>query len=172
MNILQTQDLSAFGDFGRIMDKIGNQWMLLTAGTMEQANTMTASWGSVGVLWHRPMVNIVVRPERYTYEFIEREEYFTLSFFGEEYREALNFCGVKSGRDVDKFTHCGLTLGAHESGGLVIKEATENFICKRRYRTPITFEQMERDFDPTPYYNEKKGGLHIMYMAEIIARVV
>ena len=81
---------------------IGKDWMLITAGTEEKFNTMTASWGSVGILWNKPAVTIYVRPTRYTYEFVEKYDEFTISFFSEEYRSALNFCGSKSGRDYDK----------------------------------------------------------------------
>ena len=170
MNVLQGQDFTQFGEFGNTLDKIANKWALLTAGTLEQANTMTVSWASAGVLWHRPMFHIFVRPERYTYEFIEQSDFFTLSFFTEEYRDALAFCGRESGRDVDKFAHCGLTLTQGEHGGLLIDQASENFVCKKRYRTPITLEQMDASFDPSPYYNEKKGGLHVMYLGEILLK--
>ena len=168
MHVLQGKDLNQYGDFGKVFDKFTNQWMLLTAGIEEKANTMTISWGNVGVLWHRPMVNVFVRPERYTYEFMEKESFFTLSVFGEEYREALAFCGKESGRDVDKFSHCGFSVKAAEGGGLFIPQAKENIICKKMYRTEFQFEQMEKDFDFTPYYNEKKGALHVMYMGEIV----
>ena len=84
--------------FGRIDPKelnqnvfsmIGEQWMLVTAGTAERCNTMTASWGGLGVLWGKPVATVYIRPQRYTLEFVEREDCFTLSFFGEEYRDAL-----------------------------------------------------------------------------------
>ena len=88
---------------------IGKEWMLITAGNMENYNTMTASWGNIGFLWGKPVATIYVRPQRYTLEYIEREECFTLSFFPEQYRKALNICGTKSGRDTDKVKEAGLT---------------------------------------------------------------
>ena len=84
---------------------IGDQWMLITAGTAERCNTMTASWGGLGVLWGAPMAIAYIRPQRYTKEFVDENEYFTLSFFPEEYRQQLSLCGSKSGC---LFTH--LTL--------------------------------------------------------------
>ena len=67
-----------------VFSMIGEQWMLVTAGTVERCNTMTASWGGLGVLWGKPVATVYIRPQRYTLEFVERENCFTLSFFGEE----------------------------------------------------------------------------------------
>ena len=89
---------------------IGKDWMLVTAGDKEKANTMTASWGGVGILWNKPVSFCFIRPQRYTLEFVEDKEYYSLSFFGPEYRDALNYCGTHSGRDGDKFEACDLTL--------------------------------------------------------------
>ena len=90
-----------------IFSAIGDQWMLITAGTADRCNTMTASWGGLGVIWNAPSATCYIRPQRYTKEFVDREDYFTLSFFGEEHRKALQLCGSKSGREVDKVKECG-----------------------------------------------------------------
>ena len=89
---------------------IGDQWMLITAGTPEHCNTMTASWGGVGVMWAEPSATCYIRPQRYTKEFVDNSDYFTLCFFDESYRKALNLCGSTSGRDVDKIKECGFTV--------------------------------------------------------------
>ena len=81
-------------------DKISRQWMLVTAGDNDSSNTMTASWGGVGIMWGKPVATVYIRPQRYTKEFIDQNEYFTLSFLSEEYRKALNVCGSVSGRNV------------------------------------------------------------------------
>ena len=91
------------------LNLIGKQWMLVTAGTSEKFNTMTASWGGLGWLWNKPVAFVFIRPERYTHGFIEASDCMTLSFYGEEYREALKICGTKSGRDIDKVAATGLT---------------------------------------------------------------
>ena len=78
---------------------IGDQWMLITAGTPERCNTMTASWGGLGVLWGTNVATCYIRPQRYTREFVEREAYFTLAFFGEEHRKALALCGARPERE-------------------------------------------------------------------------
>ena len=95
---------------GNPFQMIDKQWMLITAGNEEKANTMTASWGGLGVLWFKPVSFAFVRPTRYTYEFIEREDGYSLCFFDESYRNALKVCGTVSGRDRDKIAECGLTL--------------------------------------------------------------
>ena len=93
---------------------LSKDWALVSAGTPEKSNTMTVSWGMLGELWGKDVVTVFVRPQRYTYEFMEKYDNFTLSFFGSEYRRALSFCGSKSGRDFDKAEECGLT--AFETG--------------------------------------------------------
>ena len=99
-----------------VFSLIGQDWTLITAGTAERCNTMTASWGGLGVIWGAPAATIYVRPQRYTKEFLDREEYFTLAFFGEEYRQALTLCGSRSGREVDKVKECGFTVKAARCG--------------------------------------------------------
>ena len=80
---------------------IGKEWMLITAGDETHCNTMTASWGGMGVIWGRPSVTAYIRQTRYTKEFVDQGEYFTITFFDEAYRKALNLCGTVSGRDGD-----------------------------------------------------------------------
>ena len=87
---------------GNVSRLIGRDWMLVTAGKERSFNTMTASWGGLGVLWNAPVSMIFVRPSRYTYEFIEREREYSLSFLGPDDRRTLQVCGSKSGRDIDK----------------------------------------------------------------------
>ena len=87
--------------------KISKEWMLITAGDEEKHNTMTASWGGVGIMWGMNVATAYIRPQRYTKEFVDAEEMFTLSFFKEDYRKALNLCGSKSGRECDKDKEAG-----------------------------------------------------------------
>lgn len=99
---------------------IGKEWMLITAGTLEKHNMMTASWGGIGWLWNKPVAFIFVRPERFTYPLIEENEHLTLSFLGndEKMRQIYNFCGTKSGRDFDKTHETGLTPVMTEHGAV------------------------------------------------------
>ena len=87
-----------------LFETISKEWMLVTAGTKDKFNTMTANWGGAGFLWNRPVAFIFIRPERYTFDFIEQNDYLTLSFLGEEHKEVHKICGSKSVRNalVDK----------------------------------------------------------------------
>ena len=91
------------------VELISDGWGLVTAGTEEKFNTMTVSWGALGEIWGKDAAFVFIRPQRYTFEFIEKEEVFTLAFFSEEYKDALKICGSKSGRDIDKIAATGLT---------------------------------------------------------------
>ena len=86
-------------------------WFLLTSGSMETGkfNMMTVAWGSLGVMWHKPIAVVVVRPQRHTLKLLDSHDSFTLTAFPEEYRKVLGFCGSKSGADVDKVAETGLT---------------------------------------------------------------
>ena len=92
-----------------IFSKLDKEWALLAAGSVKDHNAMTVSWGGMGTLWGKPVVTVYVRPNRHTYGYMEREEYFTLSFYPEQYRKALSVMGSKSGRDCDKDAEAGLT---------------------------------------------------------------
>ena len=148
-----------------VFSLIGDQWMLITAGTKDQCNTMTASWGGLGVLWGKPVATVYIRPQRYTLEFVEREDTFTLCFFGEEYRKGLALCGSKSGRDVDKVKECGFTVATAE-GAPYFEEADLVFVCKKSYwqdMDPTHFLDGEID---SKWYPEK--DYHRIFIGEIL----
>lgn len=112
---------------------IGSDWMLITAGDHVQCNTMTASWGGVGYMWNKPVAIAVIRPQRYTYEFTEREDMLTLSFFAEEYRDALKYCGSHSGREEDKIHNAGLSVAFTDEEVPAIAQAEFVLECKKLY---------------------------------------
>ena len=87
---------------------IGKEWLLVTAEKEGKANTMTASWGGVGIMWGKPVAYVFIRPQRYTKEFIDAGDHFSLSVLGEDYRKTLNYFGTVSGRDEDKIAKSGL----------------------------------------------------------------
>ncbi len=148
---------------------IGKDWMLITAGDKEKFNTMTASWGGVGIMWGKPVATAYIRPQRYTFEFIENGDYYTQSFFDEEYRDALKFCGSKSGRDYDKVKETGLTpVVDDETGAVYFKEAKVVFICKKMYAQFLNEESALTE-EVTKWYN---GDYHKMYMSEIVSVLV
>ncbi len=99
---------------------IGKDFMLISAGTPEKFNAMTASWGTVGFLWNKPVATCFVRPERYTDSFMQAQDVFTLSFLKPEISKAVHkSCGSKSGRDTDKIKAAGLTARFNETGGIL-----------------------------------------------------
>ena len=117
--------------------KIGKEWALVSAGDKLKANTMTVSWGGLGVLWGKNVTFLFIRDSRYTKEFIDNGDFFTVSFLNEEYREALNYCGAKSGRDEeDKFKGAGLTK-AFRHGIPYPDEANLVILCKKMAAVPI-----------------------------------
>ncbi|HOE04440.1 MAG TPA: flavin reductase [Bacteroidales bacterium] len=146
---------------------IGKDWMLIGAGTKEQGfNMMTASWGGMGWLWEKPVSFIFVRPQRYTYQFTERENYYTVCFFSEEHREALKICGSKSGRDCDKVKESGLTPIFTPSGCVAFEEAVIILECKKLYAGNIE----ESNFVDTEVVKSKypNKDFHKMYIGEIV----
>lgn len=145
---------------------IGRDWFLLTAGNRDKFNTMTAAWGGLGVLWHKNVCTVYVRPQRYTYEFMEKADVFTLSFFNNAYRDALKFCGSNSGRDVDKIAETGITPAFTDQGGIYFNEAKLVLECKKIYH---------QDMDPSTFLdssimdNYPAQDFHRIYIGEIIS---
>lgn len=147
----------------RLVEK---EWMLVTAGTKERINTMTANWGGMGYLWNRPVVFIFIRPERYTYEFVENNESFTITFFDESYRPALDICGTKSGRDCDKIAEANLTPLFSSEGNPAFEESEMVLECKKLYAGMLRDEEFLDPHILTAAYG-LKGNLHKLYIAEI-----
>lgn len=148
-----------------VFSLIGDQWMLVTAGTPDRCNTMTASWGGLGVLWGKPSATIYIRPQRYTYEFIEQSGYFTLAFFGQEHRKSLALCGAKSGRDIDKVKECGFTVLAGEGNAPYFAEAELVLVCKKAYWQDLDPSHF---LDPDIEKHYEKHDYHRMYIGEIV----
>ena len=113
-------------------DKIGKEWMLITAGKLENYNTMTASWGGLGVLWSLNVATCYVRPQRHTHKFTEEFDFFTLSFFPPEYKKALSYCGSHSGKDVDKAKETGL-IPVETENSVAFKQASLVLECRKLY---------------------------------------
>jgi len=148
-----------------VFSLIGDKWMLITAGTAERCNTMTASWGGLGVIWGAPTATCYIRPQRYTKEFVDREEYFTLTFFGEEWRKALALCGSKSGRDVDKVKECGFTVKTAACGAPYFEEADLVLVCRKRCAQAMDPANIPQDVKEKWYPDQ---DYHTMYIGEIV----
>lgn len=145
-------------------DLIGKDWALVTAGTKQKCNTMTISWGGVGIMWNKPVTFTFIRPQRYTMEFLEQEDSFTLSFLPETYRKALSFCGSHSGRDCDKIKETGLTPAFTEDGIPYFEEANLVLVCKKMYAQFLTEENALAGEDVKKWYDQ---DYHKMYVSEI-----
>lgn len=143
---------------------IGQDWMLLTAKNGDKINTMTASWGGVGILWNKPVAFIFVRPTRYTYSFIEQSDYMSISILPEKYRNELNYCGKVSGRDEDKIQKCGFNVIKDENAPY-FEEADTVFICKKHYGQMLDAESfIDKDMNDKLYSDK---NYHKLYVVEI-----
>lgn len=152
-----------------LLPAFGAENALLTAGTAERCNTMTIGWCQLGRLWSLQACTVYVRPERYTYQFMEDNDYFTVSVLPPERKSAMALCGTKSGRDMDKIKECGLTVRTGAGGAPFFQEAELVLVCKKLY---------VQDMDPAcvlPAGEEKilpcygaKGGWHRIYTGEIV----
>ncbi len=110
---------------------IADEWMLIAAGDRDGYNMMTASWGFAGEIWGHDSVLVVIRPQRYTMKFVEENDYFTLSFYGEN-KAIHKVCGNLSGRDVDKTALTGLTP-VFQDDTVFFEQARLVLICKKQY---------------------------------------
>ncbi|KOF58019.1 MULTISPECIES: flavin reductase [Clostridium] len=144
--------------------KIGNEWMLITAGTKEKFNTMTASWGGLGVFWGVNTVTVYIRPQRYTKKFVDTNDTFTIAFFDEKYKKALGLCGSVSGRDTDKVKEAGLTPYFVDDTA-AFEEASMIMVCKKLYHHTMSPEDFDAKENDAKIYKDK--DYHTIYIAEI-----
>ena len=150
-------------------ERIGKDWCLITAGTPDSFNTMTASWGGVGILWGKEVATCYIRPQRYTKQFVDREDLFTLTFFPDGYRDALALCGRVSGRDHDKPAEAGITP-LFTDGTVAFSEADLVLVCRKLYAQEMTEDSfidkkvLELDYP--------SRDLHTIYIGEIVKAYV
>lgn len=149
-----------------VFKMLNQDWTLITAGDEEKSNAMTASWGGLGILWNHPVATIYVRPQRYTYKFIEEQDTFSLSFFHGEKRSELSYMGSHSGKNADKYAESGLHPIMLDNTPC-IEEASLVLICKKLYH---------HDIDPSLFEDDKEckqnypgNDYHRMYIGEIIS---
>ena len=143
---------------------ISDEWALVTASADGATNSMTVSWGGIGEIWGKDVVYIFIRPQRYTYEFLEKNDIFTLTFYGEECRDALRICGSKSGRDINKAEVCGLTP-VFTDDGVTFEQAEYTVVCRKmasQFIDPAGFE------DNSIENNYANKDYHKVYIGEII----
>lgn len=145
--------------------KFSSEWALVTAGNKKKANTMTISWGGMGVIWGKNVVYVFIRDSRYTKELIDQGDFFSISFFDEEYRDALHYCGSHSGKDEDKIKNAGLNVGFLH-GIPYIDEANMLLLCNKLFATRIEKDSILAKELVDKFYPD--DDLHTMYIAEVI----
>lgn len=143
---------------------IGKDWTLITSGDETAFNTMTASWGGMGVMWGKNVVECVIRHSRHTINFMEQNELFTLSFFSEEYRDALKFCGSHSGRDFDKAKETGL-VPWYTDGTVAFEQADLVLVCKKLYAQDMD-TNLFADKNCLKWYED--NDIHKAFVGEIV----
>ena len=148
-------------------DKFNKEWALVTAGNKDSFNSMTISWGSMGTLWHKDIITIYIRPDRYTFDFIKNSDMFTISFYDEKYRDILAMFGRCSGRDINKVEKSGFNP-VFMDDGITYSEANETIVLKKIY-----MEQLNKDLfneDILSCYKDN-GPAHYMIIGEVIRGV-
>ncbi len=147
-----------------IFNMIGKDWLLVAAEKEGKANAMTASWGGAGIMWGKPAAFVFIRPQRYTKEFVDFSDRFSLSVLGDKYRKELNYFGTVSGRDEDKIAKTGLKI-SHTNNTPYFDDSKIVIICRKLFAQKL---EMESFIDKTlidKWYPQK--DFHTMYVAEI-----
>ena len=162
------QAISAAEFQNSIFQTIGKEWMLITAEQQKDgqslANTMTASWGGLGYLWNKNVAFAFIRPQRYTKEFVDHSDFFSLCFFGGERMEEMRYLGTVSGKEEDKIQKSGLTL-THLEGVHCFEEATAVLICRKLYRQPMQENCfLDKSIVETSY---PQKDFHDVYVGEV-----
>lgn len=149
---------------GNIIKLLGD-WTLITSGTAENTNVMTASWGGLGVFWEKPVSFCFINPTRHSITTMDKGDTYTISFYTEAYKEALLYCGSHTGRDTDKIKGSGLTPIKLPSGATAFSEAWMILECKKIVAQPISPDAVVVKDLPNDW---TKDGYHKMYIGEIL----
>lgn len=152
-----------------IFEQFDKKWALLTAGTENNFNTMTISWGGLGTLWNKPVASVYVRTSRYTHEFMDKNDYFTISFYPEQYKQILGVLGSKSGRDMDKMKDSGLTA-VPVSGSMSFEEAEVTIVCRKLMKQRLEVKEIPEDIVKALYEGDAPHDMYIGEVVEIIKK--
>lgn len=139
----------------------------LTVKAGDILNTMTIGWATIGYVWQRPVLMVAVRNSRHTFGLIEKATDFTVSIpLDEKWKDAVQYCGTKSGRDVDKFKECGLqTAASRQVASPIIQIPGLHFECTIVLKTPMDPAVMHQDLEKI----YPKEDYHTLYFGEIMA---
>lgn len=143
---------------------IGEDWMLISAEKEGKVNTMTASWGGIGIMWGKKVAYVAIRPQRYTKEFIDSSKGFSLSFLPDNFRDKLNYLGTVSGRNEDKVQKSGLKVLTEENIPY-FEESRLVLLCQKLFAQDFTPESFLEEGIKDSFY--AKNDYHTLYIAEI-----
>ncbi len=146
---------------------IGCDWCLITSGDKKTFNTMTASWGGMGIMWNKNVATIVIRPQRYTMEFLKKNDNFTISFFDEKDKGILKYCGANSGRDVDKVASTGL-IPFEIDNAVSFQQAKTILVCKKLYAQSLDPDCF---IDKSLLSNYANNDYHVAIVGEILQAI-
>ena len=155
--------------FKEAFDLFAKKWALLTAGDLSGFNTMTIGWGALGTLWGRSVVTVYVKPSRYTHEFMEKGELFTVSFYPEDYRKDLGTLGKLSGRDTDKVAQTSLTP-VEAAGSVSFREAEVTLVARKIYSQELDTAKMPEKIAQDLYSGQAPHDMYIGEVVEIIQK--
>lgn len=143
---------------------LDKEWALLTVGNEVLFNMMTISWGGFGTLWHKPVVTVYVRKSRYTYELLKNNEYFTISFYDDEYKKTLGVLGSKSGRDINKMEDSNL-MPKFLDNGVTFEEAKLTIVAKKIYNQELDMKNIPDEYQKRFYQDDV---VHEMFIGEVV----
>jgi len=147
-----------------IMGKMG--LLLVSADQSGKPNAMTIGWGTVGIIWGKPIFSVLVRPSRYTFSLMEKSDDFTVNVPTDEMSDIVNFCGTKSGRDYDKFKEKGLiALPARHVKSPIIEQCPINYECKVVHKNNVMKDNLDGRIISSAY---RSGDFHTIYYGEIL----
>ena len=152
---------------GNIVERVSEEWMLITSGSKESYNTMTAAWGGLGTIWNTPVSFIAVHNTRYTYEFLQRNDIYTLTFFDGAEKEAMTYLGTHSGRDGDKITQSGLTPMETPLGSMSFEQGAMILECRKMYENKLDPKSIFDD-QIAEGYLKTDGQHHVLFFGEIV----
>lgn len=163
---LPWQEITARDIEGNPVKMFADEWFELAAGKEGDMNLMTIAWGTLGELWSKPVVTVYVSTSRYTYEYMEKNDYFTITHFPASMREKLQYLGTASGRDEDKVKGADLTLEFTDLGNPIFAEADLAIECKKIYADQFKADKMP--IERRQWHEETGTGIHVMYVGEIV----
>ena len=149
-----------------VFKTIGKDWLLIGAQAEGKVNAMTASWGGMGIMWGKNVAYLFIRPGRYTKELMDKTDGLTISVFGEDRRQMMNYFGTVSGRDEDKIAKSGLTV-VEEDGRAYFEEAELTMLCHKLYAQPLEEGCFIDEAQKKWYPEGPVGAYHVMYIVEI-----